>query len=421
MAHVPAAPAATASADLPGDRPNAGSPARPADRPLRVLHLEDCTLDHDLAMAYLQRAGLAVDVLRVDTESAFRDALAAQAWDIVLSDFNLPGFDGLRAQKILQDSGKSLPFILVSGEIGEDTAVAAMRNGASDYLLKNNLARLAPAVEHAIEAHRDRQARTLADRELAASRQRLSELAQHLQTSVEMERAAIAREIHDDVGGSLTAIKFDLAWIGRHVASPEVQQRVHSALETVAHAVEASQRIMHNLRPAILEQGLVAALGWMAAQFEKRNGLACAFRTSHESMQLPAGVPLVAYRFAQEALTNVSKHAQASKVMIDLSMSRGVLSLEVSDNGRGLDRSDLAKARSFGLRGLHERAGTVGGWVDVSSSAGGTVLMLSVPMRRAGAAGRAADRADGLADGLTDGEIDFDPDDDHDPTGWGTL
>lgn len=376
---------------------------------MRVLHLEDSEPDHDLAMAYLARAGLATEVRRVDTEAAFREALAGHDWDVVLSDFNLPGFDGLRAQQILKDSGRELPFILVSGEIGEDTAVAAMRNGASDYLLKNNLARLAPAVEHAIAANRDRLARTRADHELAASRQRLSELAQHLQTSVEMERAAIAREIHDDVGGSLTAIKFDLAWIGRHVAAPEVQQRVLSALETVAHAVEASQRIMHNLRPAILEQGLVAALQWMAQQFEKRNGLSCPFRTSHESMQLPAGVPLVAYRFAQEALTNVSKHAQATRVMIDLSMSRGVLSLEVSDNGRGLDRADLAKARSFGLRGLHERASTVGGWVDVSSSAAGTVLMLSVPMRGAGGAGSGT------------GETDFDQDDDHDPTAWGNL
>ena len=393
---------------IPPTHPAATPAATPARR-LRMLHLEDSAPDHDLAMAHLARAGLATDVLRVDSEAAFREALASRDWDVVLSDFNLPGFDGLHAQQILKDSGRELPFILVSGEIGEDTAVAAMRNGASDYLLKNNLARLAPAVEHAIAASRDRLARTRADQELAASRQRLSELAQHLQTSVEMERAAIAREIHDDVGGSLTAIKFDLAWIGRHVAAPEVQQRVQSALETVAHAVEASQRIMHNLRPAILEQGLVAALQWMAQQFEKRNGVSCPFRTSHESMQLPAGVPLVAYRFAQEALTNVSKHAQATRVMIDLSMSRGVLSLEVSDNGRGLDRADLAKARSFGLRGLHERASTVGGWVDVSSSAAGTVLMLSVPMRGTGVAGSDS------------GETDFDQDDDHDPTGWGNL
>jgi signal transduction histidine kinase len=395
-------------ARVPAERLTDRPADRAADKRLRVLHLEDSVPDHELAVAYLLRAGLSPEVLRVDTEAGFREALARQSWDVVLSDFNLPGFDGLRAQQILKDSGLALPFILVSGEIGEDTAVAAMRNGASDYLLKNNLARLAPAVEHAIAANRDRLARTQADRELAASRQRLSELAQHLQTSVEMERAAIAREIHDDVGGSLTAINFDLAWIGRHVADPEVQQRVQTALDTVAHAVEASQRIMHNLRPAILEQGLVAALQWMANQFEKRSGMPCRFRTSHESMQLPAGVPLVAYRFAQEALTNVSKHAQASRVMIDLSMSRGVLSLEVSDNGRGLSRADLAKARSFGLRGLHERADTVGGWVDVSSSAAGTVLMLSVPMRGVAGAGRA------------EGETDFDQDDDHDPTGWGT-
>jgi signal transduction histidine kinase len=368
---------------------------------LRVLHVEDSPPDHDLAMAHLLRAGHRVDALRVDTAAAFRDALAARTWDIVLSDFNLPGFTGLDAQQILQDSGHELPFILVSGAIGEDTAVAAMRNGASDYLLKNKLARLAPAVEHAIAATRERLARQRAQRELAASRQRLSELAQHLQTSIEMERAAIAREIHDDVGGSLTALKFDLAWIARHVPDPAVQQRLSGALDTVAHAVDASQRIMHNLRPAILEQGLVPALQWMGQQFEKRHGIGCAVRSSHEAMALPVGVPLVAYRCAQEALTNVTKHAWASRVLIDLSLSLGVLSLEVSDNGRGLSRDDLAKARSFGLRGLHERASTVGGWVEVSSGAAGTVLMLSVP----------------VPDG---GDSVFDRDHDHDATGWGS-
>jgi signal transduction histidine kinase len=350
-------------------------------RPLRVLHIEDSELDHELMLAHLRRGGLEVSTMRVESEAEFRAALASD-WDVVLSDFNLPGFSGLIALDVLKDSGRLVPFIIVSGEIGEDVAVEAMRNGASDYLLKNNLARLVPAVEHAIEANETRRARLAADRELAASRQRLSELAQHLQTSVEMERAAIAREIHDDVGGGLTALKFDLAWIARHADSAEVRQRVQSAIETVNHAIEASQRIMHNLRPAILEQGLVAALQWMAARFEKRTGIACHFRTSHEAMNnLPAGVPLVAYRTAQEAMTNISKHAGATRVSIDLSLARGVLSLEVSDNGRGLGPGDLAKARSFGIRGLHERAGTVGGWVDLSSRAGvGTTLILSVPL-----------------------------------------
>jgi signal transduction histidine kinase len=382
----------------------------PQAAPLRVLHLEDSALDHELACAFLQRAGHELAATRVETARDFLHALQNQAWDVVLSDFNLPGFSGLQALELLKASGRLIPFILVSGEIGEDTAVAAMRNGASDYLLKNNLARLAPAVEHAIEASRERLARLHSDQELTASRQRLSELAQHLQTSVEMERAAIAREIHDDVGGSLTALKFDLSWIGRHSQAADVQRRVASALELVDHAIEASKRIMHNLRPAILEQGLVAALQWMASRFEKRNGVVCQFRTSHELMQLPVGVPLVAYRFAQEALTNISKHAHANRVVIDLSLARGVLSLEVSDNGRGLSNADLAKARSFGLRGLHERAGTVGGWVDVSSSAAGTVLMLSVPLQDAGAV--AAQDAYGN---------DEDDDAGHDPSAWGAL
>lgn len=354
-----------------------------AQPPIRLLHLEDAEVDHELAMAHLQRAGLQVSAVRVETHDEFAQALG-ERWDIILSDFNLPGFSGLEALALVRERAPLLPFILVSGQIGEDTAVEAMRNGAADYLLKNNLARLAPAVERAIAAHETQRARAAADRELAASRQRLSELAQHLQTSVEAERHAIAREIHDDVGGTLTALKFELDWIRRHAGDTEVQQRASSALETLTNAIEASQRIMQNLRPAILEQGLAAALQWMASRFEKRTGVACELRTNldlrREPLQLPPGVPLVAYRTAQEALTNVSKHAQATRVVVDLSFSDRVLSLEISDNGRGVNSTDLAKAQSFGIRGLHERASTVGGWIDLSSGPTGTSMILSVPL-----------------------------------------
>lgn len=411
---------------------------RRAACPLRILHLEDSELDHELALAHLRRNGLAVDVRRVDTRAEFEAALD-EAWDAIVSDFNLPGFSGLLALELVRARDATTPFIIVSGEIGEDTAVAAMRSGASDYLLKNNLARLAPALEVAIDAARTRAARLQADHELALSRQRLAELARHLQTRVEAERAAIAREIHDDVGGSLTALKFEIDWIRRHSAEPVVQQRAQAALETVSHAIGASQRVMHNLRPAILEQGLVAALQWMASRFEKRTGIECVFRTSDEHIgtsghELPEGVPLVAYRTAQEALTNVSKHAQASRVTIDLSLARHrgspaqldasgadtdptgaaaavteVLSLEISDNGRGLDRNDLAKASSFGIRGLHERASTVDGWVDLSSGVHGTTLILSLPLAR---------EAGGTLMPL---ETDGGDNRDHDPSAWTAL
>jgi signal transduction histidine kinase len=373
-------------------------------RPLRVLHLEDSELDHQLALAHLQRGGVAVDCTRVESRAEFEAALG-ERWDLILSDYNLPGFSGIEALQILRDRGLDRPFVLVSGEIGEETAVDAMRNGASDYLLKANLARLAPAVEHAVEAAEARRARDAADREVQASREQLSALAQHLQTSIEAERTAIAREIHDDVGGSLTALKFDLDWIRRHAADPALQQRAVAAIELLTHAIDASKRVMHNLRPAILEQGLVAALQWMAGNFERRTGIECVFRSSHESLALPAGVPLVAYRTAQEALTNVSKHAHASRVRMELTVGAGVLSLEVSDDGRGLTDADRAKDRSFGLRGLHERAATVGGWVDLSSGPRGTSLILSVPL---GAAAGAA-------------TPDADDEREHDPSAWTPL
>lgn len=378
-----------------------------APRVLRVLHVEDSELDHQLISTQLTRAGLSVELQRLDALPAVLAALD-ERWDAVISDFNLPGYSGLEVLDALKARALPLPFILISGEIGEDIAVAAMRNGASDYLLKNNLNRLAPALLHAIDAAENERARLAADQELVRSKQRLHQLAGHLQTSVELERAAIAREIHDDVGGSLTAIKFDLAWIDCHATEPEVRQRVGAALETVNSAIDASQRIMHNLRPAILEQGLVAALQWMTARFERRTGIEAGLRIGEERLELPPGVPLVAYRTAQEALTNVSKHAQATRVDIELSLDSGVLTLEIRDDGRGIAPGDLAKERSFGIRGLHERAATVGGWVDLSASpGGGTSLILTVPL--------AQDAIDALDDATDFGE-------DHDSASiWGRV
>jgi signal transduction histidine kinase len=373
---------------------------------LRILHLEDSLVDHELLEALLKRDDQIVlrDWLRVDSRLDFLNALELP-WDVIISDFNLPDFSGLEALSLLRLRSLDIPFVLVSGEIGEDTAVEAMRLGASDYLLKNNLARLVPSILQVVEACQTRRARERADRELEESQRRLRELTQHLQTSIEGERAAIAREIHDDVGGTLTALKFDLAWMERHSTEPAIRARAVSALEAVSSAIGASQRIMHNLRPAILEQGLVAALQWLSKRFERRTGVTCTLRLPHYIPSLESTVALVAYRTAQEALTNITKHAQADCVNIDLVLAAGVLSLEIADNGRGLERSDLAKTRSFGIRGLHERAATVNGWVDLSSTPAGTTLILSIP----------------LSEAQTTLEEDAAPhshSDHHDPSGW---
>lgn len=350
---------------------------------LRVLHVEDNPIDHLTTIALLRQGGIDAETLRVESEAAYRAALR-ESWDVVLCDYNLPGFSGLKALEILRESGLLLPFILISGEIGEQIAVQAMLNGANDYLLKGNLARLVPAVLHAMESIEAQRAKMEADLALGQSEQRLRELAQHLQSSVEAERAAISRELHDDVGGSLTALKFDLEWIARRSTDPAVAQRAQSSIETVTSAIEASKRIMHNLRPAILEHGLLAALQWMTQRFERRNGLLAQFRCNRDELPpLPEGVALAVYRTAQEALTNVSKHAFATRVDLDLTIAGRVLSLEITDNGRGLNQEDLSKARSFGIRGLRERAAQVRGWIELASGPNGTTLILSVPIGEA--------------------------------------
>jgi signal transduction histidine kinase len=349
--------------------------------PIRILHLEDSELDHDIVRQTLRRAGVPCEMQRVETLDDFARALQASHFDAILADYRLPGFTALDAWQALQDVPQPPPFILLSGAIGETAAVDAIKQGMSDYLLKDDLGKLAHVIERAIEVQQARRERERAAEELAASEQRLARFAEHLQMSIEQERAAIAREIHDDIGGSLAAIQFDLSWIGRHHADADTQAHVHAATAMLQHAVGASQRIMMNLRPAILDQGLAAAIEWLASEFERRTGIRTRVRAAVRQPGADKAIQLTAYRTAQEALTNIAKHAHCSEVRIELSDAEGVLTLEITDNGRGIMAPDRNKPKSFGLKGLQERARTVGGWLDISSREGqGTSITLSIPL-----------------------------------------
>lgn len=375
----------------------------PTRAPVRILHLEDSRVDHALVKFALQRSQMPCELVLVDTLEDFQRELTSGRHDVVLADYHLPGFNGLDAWALMRQIGIQLPFIILSGAIGEAAAVDAMHRGVDDYLLKDNMQRLAHVIERALDMAETRRAKARADAELAESRQRLAELAEHLQTSIDQERADIAREIHDDIGGALAAVKLDLAWIGRRpTLDADVRQHVETAMEMLQHALGASQRIMLNLRPPILDQGLVAAVQWLAGSFEKRTGVRVSVRRSAEFIDVPRDLQLVAYRTAQEALTNVHKHAHATAVDIDLSDREGVLTLEVSDNGQGMSPDALRKAKSFGLLGLKERAAKVDGWMDISSSPRGTSVILSVPLRTAPGEGAATEQGEGVQDDQSD-------------------
>jgi signal transduction histidine kinase len=348
---------------------------------LRILHLEDSTADHALTSITLRRAQLAHTMWHVDTLDGFRDLIAREDFDVILADYKLPGFTAMDAWELVSEESRHPPFILLSGAIGEAAAVDAIRLGIADYVLKDEMTRLPHVIARAREVHEARLSQQQAAQELAASQQRLAELTEHLQSSIEQERAAIAREIHDDIGGSLTAVRFDLSWIDRHTRQVDVREHVRAATAMLQHALGASQRIMMNLRPPILDQGLVAAVQWLADSFERRSGVPTRVLASAEAIDLPATVQLVAYRTAQEALTNVSKYATCTTVHVELSDTEGVFTLEVTDDGCGFDPATLNKPKAFGINGLRERARTVNGWLDISSRPGhGTSIILSVPL-----------------------------------------
>ena len=355
-------------------------------RPIKILHLEDSVADHELVRFALLKSNETFEIERVETLNEFKHLLSAAKYDAILADYRLIGFTALDAWRTLQEHAdlcnlSTPPFILLSGAIGEPAAVSAIKMGISDYLAKDNLNRLVQTIHRAIEIHSVRREKETINAELALSERRLAEFAEHLQTTIEQERTAIAREIHDDIGGALAAVRFDLSWISRHVVDSMVLDHVAAATEMLQNAIESSQRIMLNLRPAILDQGLVASIQWLATDFTKRTGIETAINISSETNNLQKLVELTAYRTAQEALTNIAKHTNCSKVLIDISDAKGVLTLEIKDNGQGISQQELNKPKSFGLRGLHERAKTAGGWLDVSTHLGlGTSIILSVPL-----------------------------------------
>ena len=357
--------------------------SNPLGNPVKVLHLEDSDADHLLVKRALADSDLQFSIARADDKESLLASLSAQEFDIVLMDYRLPGFTAMDAWAELSKLSATPPCVIVSGAIGEAAAVAAIQSGITDYLHKGNLTELARVVLRALKLHQIEAERQRTADALQESERRISELARHLQSSLEQERAAISREIHDEIGGALAAIRLDIAWLKRHSESPEILERAAAMQEMVAQALTATQRIMQNTRPAILDQGLVASVQWLTEAHAKRVGKRVNLNCNLEKGDaLDDGARLTAYRIVQESLTNVIKYAPEADVLIDIADGGDVLTVEISDNGPGFEITRLEKTSGFGIKGLSERAKNIGGWLDVSSTPGlGTSITLTLPLQ----------------------------------------
>lgn len=355
----------------------------PALGTLRILLVEDSRPDVALITHLLLASGQKVMVTTVDTREAFECELTQRPPHLILSDYSLPTFDGSKALELAQQFAPRVPFIFVTGTMGEEVAIDMLKRGATDYVLKSRLARLAPAVSRALSESEQRLEREQAEEKLQRSHDQLRALTGHLQFVREEERARIAREVHDELGQALTGLKLDLSWLSGKVRGT---RGLNGKLKSMAGQIDATilsvRRIATELRPGVLDSlGLAAAIEWQAAEFQERTGIPCELKVAVTETIWEQNFTTACFRIFQEMLTNIIRHAQATRVDVHLTENDHALVLTVHDNGRGITEKEIGDAGSIGLIGMKERAAQIGGEVFFSGSpSGGTTVTARVPL-----------------------------------------
>jgi len=220
--------------------------------------------------------------------------------------------------------------------------------------------------------------------QLESSRAQVLLLAQHERISREEDRARMAREVHDQLGQALTGLKMDLAWLQKHTGprQKDLLQKFRGMSDLVDTTIQDVRRIATELRPGMLDDlGLVPAMEWQLQEFQKRSGIRCRFTSSLEEVALDDEETTVLFRILQEALTNVSRHAAATRVEVSLDEEQGYARLRVQDNGRGITDSEVNGSKSFGLMGMRERVLLRSGDFYIQGKPGqGTTVVIKLPL-----------------------------------------
>ena len=234
---------------------------------------------------------------------------------------------------------------------------------------------------------RDITERKQAEEHLRLSREQLRNLHIHTQELREQERARVAREIHDELGQVLTALKMDLSYLSRKLPREQgaLQVKAGNMIKSIDASIESVRRIIMDLRPGLLDHlGLVPAIEWQAEEFSKRTGIECSMDISPQEISLDRVNSTTIFRIFQEALTNIARHAQAAMVEISLSVQDAHLTLRIHDNGIGITKNQIDNPRSFGLMGMRERSLFCNGSFSVfTEETGGTTVIVDIPLSEA--------------------------------------
>lgn len=359
-------------------------PEAAQQKELRILLVEDNPSHAEIVERVMRDGGLKFSITRVETKEAFQSQLDATPPDLILSDYALPSFDGSTALTIAKKKTPDTPFIFVTGTMGEEVAIETLKSGATDYVLKTRLVRLVPSVWRALRESAERRERRRAEEQLRRSHEQLRALTSYLQYVREEERTRISREVHDELGQALTGLKMDVAWLAGNLKHGRtvILLKIKVMLGAIDSIIQAVRRISTELRPGILDSlGLVAALEWQASEFQTRTGIACNVTTTVNETLWDQDFSTAFFRIFQEGLTNIIRHANATRVEVRLGVEGGRLVLTVADNGRGISEDEIANTRSIGLIGMRERAALVGGDIRLEGAPGlGTTMTVSIPL-----------------------------------------
>lgn len=363
------------------------SPQPATAPPVDVLLIEDNAADVRFFGLLLESAPTASS-FRLRHAATLADGLARlreRPADVIVLDLGLEESTGLATLQRLLACDLRLPALVVmSGLDDEDVAIESLQAGAQDYLIKGQIdaRQLARAIRHAIERHQSDRAIAERTLELERSRELVRSLGARNARLLEEERRRIARELHDEMGQQLAALRMEIAVLRKgHAAGAPVptDPALGMLLERVDGLVVSVRRIVAELRPPALDGGLASALHWLAADLERQTPLACEVEVDECASQLPPDAAAMVFRIAQESLNNIRRHAAASKVSLHLGRSGIGFELVVRDDGGGFDSSN--RSAGFGILGMEERARALGGTLAIRSRAGeGTEVRLQLPL-----------------------------------------
>jgi signal transduction histidine kinase len=326
-------------------------------------------------------------------EEALR-CILKQDFAVILLDARMPGMDGFEVARLIRGRERSrhTPIIFLTGAY-EDTPsmTRGYEAGAVDYIvkpirpeiLKSKISVFVDLYRKSAALLQEIRERATAEEHLKASQESLRALAAHLQSVREEEWTRIAREFHDQLGQALTGLKMDVSWISSRLpqGAEALRERAQSMSELIDATMESVRQIVSRLRSDVLDQlGLMAAISWQAEEFQRRSGIRCNVVLPAEEVQLDTGRSTALFRIFQELLTNVARHANATRVEVTVRCESGRVTLGVEDNGRGIDGAVARSPKSLGLMGVRERLLPFGGRVDLHGVRGkGTVVKVTLP------------------------------------------